>query len=394
MVMEASLGGLATGAATRRRAGERWVIPYRPCVLRPGVRPAPVTTVCSAHAQSHSTSVAIQQRVATRPGRLFDVPAVLPPLIAFGASALLVRLLLLPTLQRWLLDLPNYRSLHAQPIPRTGGLGMMLGLALGLVMSGVPSFVLLLTMLLMSLSLLDDWRGLPPAARLVAHLGAALTFVLGSGVYEEPLAMLALVLAIAWVTNLYNFMDGADGLAGGMALFGFSAYAVASWYAGEPALALASLSVAAAACAFLLFNFPPARVFMGDAGSIPLGFLAAVFGVSGWQAGVWPLWFPLAVFAPFVLDATVTLVRRALRGEKLWQPHRSHYYQRQILLGCSHRRLAMSEYALMALSAGAALIALRLAPSAQVAILTLLAAVHLGLGLNVDLRWRNQREKA
>ncbi len=86
---------------------------------------------------------------------------------------------------------------------------------------------------------------------------------------------------------------------------------------GNAPYALASICVAAAGAAFLLFNFPPARIFMGDAGSIPLGFLAAAVGALGWHDGLWPLWFPVVVFAPFVVDASVTLVRRAVRGERV-----------------------------------------------------------------------------
>ena len=157
-----------------------------------------------------------------------------------------------------------------------------------------------------------------------------------------------LALATMWVTNLYNFMDGSDGLAGGMALFGFGAYALAAWLAGDAVFVVVAASIAAAAAAFLVFNFPPAKVFMGDAGSIPLGFLAAALGILGWRAGHWPLWFPVLVFSPFIIDASVTLARRLLRGERVWRAHRSHYYQRLVQLGWGHRNTALAEYALMA----------------------------------------------
>jgi UDP-N-acetylmuramyl pentapeptide phosphotransferase/UDP-N-acetylglucosamine-1-phosphate transferase len=200
------------------------------------------------------------------------------------------------------------------------------------------------------------------------------------------------MLAIGWMTNLYNFMDGADGLAAGMAVVGFGTYALGAWTAGDTGFVLVNLSVAGAAAAFLVVNFPPARMFMGDAGSIPLGFLAAVLGLTGWELGLWPLWFPPVVFAPFVLDASVTLVRRALRGEKLWQAHRSHYYQRQVLLGWSHRQLAMFEYGLMMATALAALIAQRAEPLTQATILGALAVAYMGIGLSVDLHWRKRQD--
>jgi UDP-N-acetylmuramyl pentapeptide phosphotransferase/UDP-N-acetylglucosamine-1-phosphate transferase len=316
----------------------------------------------------------------------------LPPLIAFGVSALLLRLLLLPATRRWLLDWPNVRSLHAAPVPRTGGLAIMPGVALGVVVSGTQSLALGLALGLMLLSVLDDWKGLSPHVRLFAHLAAAFALVLTIGEQGSWLETILLVLGVAWMTNLYNFMDGADGLAGGMAVFGFAAYAAAAWLAGNTDFALACLAVAAAAAAFLLFNFPPARIFMGDAGSIPLGFLAAALGISGWRGQMWPLWFPAVVFSPFVLDASVTLARRLLRGEQIWRAHRSHYYQRQILMGWSHRRLALSAYALMAATATAALCALLVPPAARASILAVLALVYFTLGLRVDLRWRSRQE--
>jgi UDP-N-acetylmuramyl pentapeptide phosphotransferase/UDP-N-acetylglucosamine-1-phosphate transferase len=202
------------------------------------------------------------------------------------------------------------------------------------------------------------------------------------------LELMLLALALGWMTNLYNFMDGADGLAGGMALIGFGVYALAAVLGGDPTFAQLNLCIAAAAAGFLLFNFPPARVFMGDAGSIPLGFLAGAFGLQGWSQGLWPLWFPLVVFGPFVADASVTLVRRALRGERVWQAHRSHYYQRLILLGWSHRRTALAEYALMVGGGLTALLVARQAAGVQMLALIGLACVYLLGAWMVDTRWR------
>jgi len=99
--------------------------------------------------------------------------------------------------------------------------------------------------------------------------------------------------------------------------------------------------------AFLKFNFNPARIFMGDSGSIPLGFFSAGIGLLGWQRELWPIWFPMMVFSPFVVDATVTLTRRLLRGEKVWQAHREHFYQQLVQMGWGHCRTALSEYVLM-----------------------------------------------
>jgi len=203
---------------------------------------------------------------------------------------------------------------------------------------------------LVGISFLDDIIGLPIIGRLLVHCiaagGAAAGLLLNrTGVVVVLLA----IVAIIWMTNLYNFMDGMDGLAGGMALFGFGFYALAGVLSGHLPFAVTNAAIAAGAGAFLLFNFHPARIFMGDAGSTLFGFLAACLGLVGWQLGIWTLWFPGLVFSPFIVDATVTLARRLLRGEKVWRPHREHYYQRLVLSGWGHRRTVLAEYGVMAL---------------------------------------------
>lgn len=314
------------------------------------------------------------------------------PILAFALAFASLRVLLSPAVRTRFLDHPNQRSLHAAPVARTGGVGIMLGALAGMTLAGADPLLLLLALALTLLSLLDDWKGLSPLVRLVGHLTVAGVFVAGALTGLGAVAALALVLAVGWTVNLYNFMDGADGLAGGMAVFGFAAYAIAAWMLGEPAFARVNLCVAASALAFLRFNFPPARIFMGDAGSIPLGFLAAALGLAGWNAGLWPLWFPAVVFAPFVVDASVTLLRRALRGERIWQAHRTHYYQRQVLMGWSHRQVALAEYLLMLTSACAALIALWQAPALRTVTLASLAVIYVALVVVVDTRWRARQE--
>jgi len=314
-----------------------------------------------------------------------------PPL-ALLVAVLTCRALLLPVLRRWFLDEPNARSLHVQPVPRTGGIGIILGgtaAALLLRLDGAAPMVLLAGMLA-ALSLLDDWKGLSASARFLAHLVAALALVLSGGWGSwswSPAVVALIVLGIVWTTNLYNFMDGADGLAGGMAVFGFGTYAVAAWSAGDTQLALLSASISASALGFLLFNFPPAKMFMGDVGSIPLGFLAAGMGLMGWKSELWPLWFPVVAFAPFVVDATVTLGKRVLRRERIWQAHRSHYYQRQVLMGWSHRQLALAEYTLMGAGASVALVSLQLRASYAYLLLVGLGLVYLAVMASIDVRW-------
>lgn len=280
-------------------------------------------------------------------------------------------------------DHPNERSLHQRPTPRIGGLALIPGAAVGALaaISWTQDALLLMGLagLLFLLSVFDDWRGLTVVLRFTAHLAVAGTLALGL-LGASPLAVVG-ALAVGWMTNLFNFMDGANGLAGGMTAIGFSVMGMAS---AEPGLAFA---LAGAAVGFLLFNFDPAKVFLGDAGSIPLGFLAGGLGLLGVLEAGCPLWFPLLVFSPFVVDATVTLLRRISRREKFWTAHRDHYYQRLVRMGWSHRRLALSEYGLMAACGISALALLQASPAVQAAGVTLWGVIYLGLMLLIDQAW-------
>jgi UDP-N-acetylmuramyl pentapeptide phosphotransferase/UDP-N-acetylglucosamine-1-phosphate transferase len=294
------------------------------------------------------------------------------------------------------MDHPNERSLHVTPTPRIGGLGIMAGVfvaagllaAEGLLQPALP--VVLAAFVLAAVSVLDDVRGLPVALRFTVHFVAALGCLLALGITGS--ALLLGTLAVVWMTNLYNFMDGSDGLAGGMAAIGFGALALAAWLGDAHGIAALCAAIALAALAFLRFNFPPARVFMGDAGSIPLGFLAAALGILGVQQNVWPGWFPLLVFSPFIVDASVTLARRGWRGEKIWRAHRSHYYQRAILLGATHRQLALVAYGLML---GGAVLAflLRAFPQYTAWLLGMMAVNYALIFLTIDRRWARFRNE-
>jgi len=319
------------------------------------------------------------------------VPASYALFVPFASAAItytLIAWMLGPHGLRLPLDSPNERSLHSVPIPRVGGVAIVATvLAAGLALGASP-VLLATTLVLAGVSFLDDRGGLPARARLVIHALAAAVW-LWVELAATPFWLLALFfLAIVWVTNLYNFMDGMDGLAGGMALFGFAAYALAFWLGGNTAAALLSASVAAASAVFLRFNFHPARVFMGDAGSIPLGFLAVTLGLEGWRDGTWPLWFPLVVFSPFIVDASATLAQRVARKETFWRPHRTHYYQRLVQLGWGHRNTALAEYALMAGCGVTALWALGQPPTVQWVALAAISLVYVALTAAVDAAWR------
>jgi UDP-N-acetylmuramyl pentapeptide phosphotransferase/UDP-N-acetylglucosamine-1-phosphate transferase len=182
-------------------------------------------------------------------------------------------------------------------------------------------------------------------------------------------------------------MDGSDGLAGGMTVAGFGVYAVAAFAGGLTELSILGAAIAGAAAGFLIWNFHKARIFMGDSGSVPLGFLAAALGLLGWQAGTWPMWFPVLVFSPFIADASMTLLKRYLRGEKLSQAHRSHYYQRVLRMGLGHRGTALAAYVLMLAAAGSALAARTWPDTAVILLLAAWVAIY-GVGMwLIDQRW-------
>ena len=317
----------------------------------------------------------------------------LVPLTAFAATLVTVWWLVRSRLSTLALDHPNQRSLHQTPVPRTGGLGIHAGIFLAWAVAGFNlSLSLWLALaVLLAVSFYDDLRGVPAIARLAAHLfvagGLAASLVFND--YGVTGVIIA-AFTMAWMANLFNFMDGSDGLAGGMAVFGFSFYGIAAWFAGSTAFALLDFSVAAAAAAFLVFNFHPARIFMGDVGSVPLGFLAAAFGIIGWLQRDWAWWFPLLVFSPFIVDASVTLARRLLMRQRVWEAHRDHYYQRLVQLGWGHRRTALAEYMLMGVCGAAALVALGLSVAGQVAMLATIAVIYLALIAAIARKWRKQ----
>jgi UDP-N-acetylmuramyl pentapeptide phosphotransferase/UDP-N-acetylglucosamine-1-phosphate transferase len=294
-------------------------------------------------------------------------------------------------------DVPNERSLHTRPTPRVGGWGKVPVVVIGMLIAAPALWLAALAAaLLAAISQIDDRRGLPARVRFGAHLRAVAVLI---ALNPAPVPWWALVVVgflMLWLVNLYNFMDGADGLAGGMALFGFGGYAIAalSGPVPHPDLGVACALLAGAAAGFLLFNFHPASIFLGDAGSIPLGFLAGALGYWGWLKGVWPIWFPALTFAPFIADASVTLLRRLLRKERIWQAHREHYYQRMVQMGMGHARTAYVWYALMLAGILLANYALGLPTFGQWLAVGIWACVLLIAGAVIEICWRRNRTRA
>jgi UDP-N-acetylmuramyl pentapeptide phosphotransferase/UDP-N-acetylglucosamine-1-phosphate transferase len=304
--------------------------------------------------------------------------------LAFAISALTSNRLTRAGARSWLLDHPNERSLHHRATPRSGGLAIALAILVGGIgvgvltsLSGHLLWLAIGSLVIATVSFRDDLSHVHPAVRISAHLLVALMLVSAGFEIQSVdlpgirwplfswLGVIATCLYIAWMINLYNFMDGMDGFAGGMAVFGFSTFAVLGGLAGEPVFAGLCGVIAAAAGGFLLFNIPPARIFMGDVGSSLLGFLAA--GLSLWAAvdGIFPLWIAVLVFSPFIVDATFTLGRRVWRRERVWEAHSSHLYQRLVQSGWGHRKTALWEYLLMLLCCLSAVLAFYLGPMHQ-----------------------------
>jgi len=246
-------------------------------------------------------------------------------------------------------DKPNKRSLHNESKPRTGGLIFMPIILLMWLASGLysPIYLLITIIFLMLISFVDDLGNISAGVRFIFHIIFILFFVLGLDINLNLFYLPLAIFLLAWMTNLFNFMDGSDGMAAGMAVIGFFSYAISSYIAGDDSFALKNGIIMTCCLSFLLFNFSLAKIFMGDVGSISLGFLSGAMGIIGWQKELWAFWFPLLIFSPFIADATITLLKRIIRKEKFWQAHREHYYQRLILLGWSHKKTALILYVVM-----------------------------------------------
>ena len=257
----------------------------------------------------------------------------LPPLVVVALVSYGGMTVLLSNMREFALDLPNHRSMHETPVPRTGGWALVAGLVPAALISPaqLPLSVLLGMALLLVVSAIDDLRHVSARIRFPVHM-AAVALVLaglpgGLAWWWYPL----LLLGGVWMINLYNFMDGMDGLAGSMTAIGFSALGLISAWRGDGELAGFCALLVVGALVFLRFNWPSASIFLGDAGSTVLGLAAVAVSLLGWQRGVFGLAVPILVFAPFWLDATVTLLRRVMTGQRWWEAHREHFYQRSAM---------------------------------------------------------------
>jgi UDP-N-acetylmuramyl pentapeptide phosphotransferase/UDP-N-acetylglucosamine-1-phosphate transferase len=313
----------------------------------------------------------------------------LSPVWIFLGSALFTWLFAFPLAselrRRQLLDRPNERSSHTVATPRGGGIAIMLviTLLLGLVSvlerNIVSSALLLCALLLAAISFIDDVKDLPPSIRLFVQCLAAgiflasIAFYKGLSIADINPSVLALGIASAlWLvgyTNAFNFMDGINGIAAGQAFITgvgtalIGASALSSW--SNP-IVLAPLITAGAALGFLPHNFPHAKMFMGDVGSAPVGFLLASFtGAIVLIAGFSFLVPLLLLHTNYILDTAITLLRRIIRGEQFYKPHKEHFYQRLVRSGKSHTFATSLEMSLQLVTLALSLLYLRAGASVQ-----------------------------
>ena len=282
-------------------------------------------------------------------------------LVVLCLSYLLTRMVRSYALAGRLMDIPNERSSHTAPTPRGGGvaivasflLGLQLSWFLGLVSGAQTLGFLGAGGLVAVVGFIDDHQHIPARWRLLGHFAAsaALLWAFG-GLPALPFAgttwnlgLLGHLIALfylVWMLNLYNFMDGIDAIAGLEAVTVCLGAALCCWLAGQAAFGWLPLLLTVATIGFLVWNFPPAKIFMGDAGS---GFLGLVLGGLSLQAA-WAapqlFWCWLILLGVFVVDATWTLLQRLLRGERLYEAHRSHGYQRAARLLGAHRGVSLS----------------------------------------------------
>jgi UDP-N-acetylmuramyl pentapeptide phosphotransferase/UDP-N-acetylglucosamine-1-phosphate transferase len=274
---------------------------------------------------------------------------------SFAVSCLGTRVLVALLHRRAVLDLPNERSSHVVPTPRGGGIAVIgtsvvawLALWAGGIVAPAAGVVALAAAGLAAVSWLDDLRSLSPSLRLLAQFAAVAAGIwvlphgaLLQGWLPPGLDPLAAALLWVWFANLFNFMDGIDGIAGSeAAAIGIGVVLLAAIGGGiDLGLAAPAAVLAGAALGFLVWNWAPARIFMGDVGSVPLGYLLGflLFGLAArgqWQAA-------LILPAYFLADATLTLLRRLARGERVWQAHREHFYQRAVQRGFGHAEVVL-----------------------------------------------------
>lgn len=299
--------------------------------------------------------------------------------LLFGLSWSFVGMYRWHLISKGLFDHPNARSSHFLPTARGGGAIFSLGWMLLIGVLHYYNYITLKTLMLFApalliavVGLIEDRKGVSAKTRFITHCVAATAclFMLGEGgnlIFDQlpfflplPLCFVLLIFTLVWMTNLYNFMDGSDGMAAtqGIFVFAVGGFFIYQYNATE-ALELATLAfgLVALIAGFLVWNWPMSRIFMGDSGSCFLGFTIAIFALASYKLLNMPILLWVILSALFIFDATVTLLRRIIAKEKWREPHRKHAYQRLIQLGWSHHHVLMGAIATNAVLAGLATLA-------------------------------------
>jgi Fuc2NAc and GlcNAc transferase len=295
-------------------------------------------------------------------------PVFVAAVIAFATSLVGVGLFRRYAQARGRLDIPNSRSSHTVPTPRGGGLVIAVVVLAGYLISALYAGYSISTgyiagaAVIVIISWLDDIYSIAFHWRLIVHVIAGLLLIADVGyfdtvfvpaignVYLGRLGLFLTVLAVVWTVNAYNFMDGIDGIAAGQSISASIGWLLLAVHFRSADLVLLSALVGSASVGFLVHNWPPAKIFMGDAGSAFLGFTFAGLPLLARERG-----FPDPEHLPwigtlflwlFIFDSVTTIIRRLLRGDRIWEAHRSHLYQRMVINGYSHRRVTSLYFAL------------------------------------------------
>ncbi len=270
-----------------------------------------------------------------------------------------------------IIDTPNARSSHSTPTPSSGGIAIAVTFFVGIAIYALlsdqtriaePHFLgfIVAALSIAALSIYDDLHGMGFRHKLVFQIAAGVV-VMAFGVLIESfqfpffgkveLGLLAWPITLMWIiglTNAFNFMDGLDGLAAGTTVIATLFFAAITFTQGSTFIYLMSIIVAASTLGFLLWNFPPAKIFMGDSGSQFLGFVLAVMAViaGAFDASHTSYFVMPLLFFHFIWDAAFTFFRRMRRGEAVTTAHRSHLYQLMNRLGASHKQVTLMHLAM------------------------------------------------
>ncbi len=323
-------------------------------------------------------------------------------LLSLGITALIRRY----SLRNRVLDIPNERSSHTQPTPRGGGLSI----TVIFILASIIVYILQLISTGQTLALagggvlvgligwLDDHYDIAAGWRAAAYLlatgwsvywlsGLPVIYLGETAIQLSSAGFVLSVLAIAWLINLYNFMDGTDALAAIEAISTAVFVAVLFYLESQTGLAILCIVLALATAGFLYWNLPPARIFMGDVGSCVIGFGFGVLALAGENSGSVSIAVWIVLLAIFIFDASFTLIMRIIRGERWYSAHRNHAYQRLVQMGMSHGELALSVLFINMVLLWPLAWFIYVTPGATLMVLLLLVILMFGLWGSIQLKF-------